>query len=69
MEELKFVWALLKEGGQIAPLATLVVLLIIWRNDLKHVANDLAEVKRGFLKHLEWHAGNPHPRIPPFEGP
>lgn len=56
MGELLALWNVLRQLGDVASLGILVVLLVIWRNDLAHVAKDVAWLKEKFIEHLEMHA-------------
>lgn len=55
MDTLVYVWFILKEAGQVAPIVGLGILVVIWRNDLRHLQQDLRELKEAFYHHLEWH--------------
>lgn len=65
MNDLLVLWRLLQEAGDVATLAVLVVLWVIWRNDLRHIGTDLRELKQSHLAHLEWHAEEGRRGAPP----
>ena len=55
MQMLYAIWSLLKDAGDIATIGVLVVLWFIWKNDLKHMAKDVCELKMWFRDHIKWH--------------
>ena len=46
----------LREVGQFAPIVVLFVAVLMWKNDLKHCAEDITWIKEALMKHLEWHS-------------
>ena len=56
MNEISFIYSMVREAGQLAPLVVLYVGWRIAKNDLKHIAKDLKWLKTEFVKHLEDHA-------------
>ena len=56
MNEISFIYSMVREAGQLAPLVVLYVGWRIAKNDLKHIAKDVKWLKEEFVKHLEGHA-------------
>ncbi len=55
MPELYTIWSLLKGAGDIAGIGVLVIMVLIWKNDLKHLTKDVADLTKWFQKHMQWH--------------
>jgi len=53
--DLVVIWTFLQELGTVAQLGVLVVVFIIWRNDLRHVQATLDELRKDFAAHIKWH--------------
>lgn len=55
MPELYAIWSLLKGAGDIAGIGVLVIMVLIWKNDLKHLTKDVGELTKWFKEHMQWH--------------
>ena len=63
MQELLYLYSIVREAGQFAPFVVLAILLFLRKNDLKHINEGIerledsqAETRKDFKKHLVWHA-------------
>lgn len=54
--EVMLVYNIVRETSQFAPLVVVVIMLVVWKNDLKHFAADVKWIKAELVKHLRWHA-------------
>ena len=50
------IYNIMREGGQFAPYVVVVILWIMWKNDLVHLKEDVVWIKSQLVKHLAWHA-------------
>jgi len=56
LNELVYIYSIVREAGQFAPFLVLYVGWRIVKNDLAHISKDVKWLKAEFIKHLEWHA-------------
>jgi len=56
LSELAYIYSIVREAGQLAPLVVLYVGWRIVKNDLAHISKDVKWLKTEFIKHLEGHA-------------
>ena len=50
------IYNIVREAGQFAPLVVIAIMLVVWKNDLRHVIADVKWLKEQLIKHLGWHA-------------